>query len=354
MAKIYKEVPSWAIDWVNKIFTFINPITQIDDLWVDNVIYTSFSISWNIVTLADAPTLAIYADYVTIWSDLPVVSDVTYWDIKSKVWSLLGQKPTSTNFSNDIVWDEINNQGLEVWRGRVINLLNPQQTIRAWNLWFQESSFATRIKKGWSVTELVNIWATSIKTETWYLNPTWYVLIGWEIINYTWITATALTGVTGVKVQHNVWDKIIQLYPVPENFETMSKMDLIQNSFGWVYYKEIPLNTWNAKYEILRVWHDVYLKIDWLSNNAEVKISYVKKYTDLSADSDISLFPDNYGINVIAYLVAWVLAYDKGMPQSERLLNRAYGNLRAMYQYYTNETKVIKQTLKPKHYFAKR
>ena len=351
--KIYKEVPSGAINWVNKVFTFLNNVSQIDDLWVDNVIYTSFVVSWNQVTLTDAPTLSIYADYLTAWSEVPVTTDITFWDIKSKVWALLWQKPTSINFSTDIVWDEINTQSLEVWRGRVVNILSPQQIIRAGDLWFQEWKFTTRIKAGWIATELVNVWDTEISTETANLNPTWFVLLWGDIIQYTGITSTQLTWVSGITTEHYVWDKIIQVYPVPANFETMMKMEKVITSSDWIYYSEIPLNTWRVSYQIMRVWSDVYLKIDWLSNNDEIRITYTKKYEDLVDDTDITPFPDKYWINVIAYLVAGNLAYDKGMPTSERLLNRAYGNLRTMYQYYTNETKVIKQKIMPKHYSFK-
>ena len=351
--KIYKENPSGAIDWVNKVFTFLNNIEQIDDLWVDNVIYTSFVVNGNQVTLTDAPTLSIYADYLTAGSEIPVSTDITFWDIKSKVWTLLWQKPTSVNFSNTIVWDEINTQSLEVWRGRVINVLN-QQIIRAWDLWFQNWKFTTRIKAGWIATNVVNIWDTEIWTNTANLYPAWYVLIGWDIINYTAISSTQIEWVSGITTNHYVWDKITQLYPVPANFETMIGIEIVTNQNGWVRYTPVPLNNGVVSYQILRVWSNVYLKIDWLQNNTEVRISYTKKYEDLSEDSQICPFPDKYGINVIAYLVAWVLAYDKGLPMWERLLNRAYSNLRTMYQYYTNETKVIKQKLMPKHYSFRR
>ena len=43
--QIYKEVPQGAIDGVNKVFSFMNEIDYIDDLWVDNVIYTNYSIN---------------------------------------------------------------------------------------------------------------------------------------------------------------------------------------------------------------------------------------------------------------------------------------------------------------------
>ena len=345
----YKEIPSGVIDWVNKVFTFINEIDYIDDLWVDNVIYNNYSINWNIVTLNDAPTLAIYADYNPKWSVIPVATDVTYWDIKSKVWQLLGQKPTSTNFSNEIVWDEINVSSLDIWRGRLTNLLN-QQIIRAWNLWFQEWYFTTRIKSGWIATEVVNIWDWTIKTDTTNFYSPWVAMIWWDIFTYTWKTATELTWVTGITTNHYVWDKITQLYQVPTNFETMILTEYVKTNCNGVYYQEIPLNNGVIRYQIMRMGANVYLKIDWFQNNTEIRIKYTKKYEDMVNDTDICPYPDKYGTNVIAYVVAWALAYDKWMPQAERLLNRGYANLKAMYQYYTNETKVIKQRLQPKHY----
>lgn len=347
---IANEIPSWVIDWVNKSFTFLNEIDYIVTLTVDWVEYTSFSTSWAIVTLTDAPVYSIYADYYAKNSVIPVTTDVTFWDIKSKVWNLLGQKPTSINFSSEIVGDEINAVSLDVWRGRVINLLNPQQIIRAWKLWFQDWKFWTRINAGWICTEKVEIWDTEIKTETANLKGAWYVLIWSDIINYTAKSSDQIEWVTGITTEHLVSDKITQLYEVPTDFETMEWIDAVITWSNTVVYKEIPLNSGNVSYKILRLWDKVLLQINWLSNEQEIRVRYAKKYNDLTLDDEITPFPDKYGINVIAYLVAGGLAYDKWLPTAERLLNRAYSNLRAMYQYFTNETKVTKQRLEPKHY----
>jgi hypothetical protein len=283
-------------------------------------------------------------------SIIPVTTNITFWDIKSKVWDLLWQKPTSTNFSSSIVWNEINAISLEVWRWRVINLLSPQQIIRAWKLWFQDWKLWTRINAGWICSEIVNIWDTEIKTDTTNLKWAWYVLIGSNIINYTAKSSDQIEWVTGITTEHLVSDKITQLYEVPTDFETMEWIDKVITGTSWVLYKEIPLNSWVISYKILRLWDKVLLQINWLSNNDEIRVRYAKKYNDLINDDDICPFPDKYWINVIAYLIAWWLAYDKWLPTAERLLNRAYWNLRSMYQYFTNETKVITQRLQPKHY----
>lgn len=348
--EIIKEIPSWAIDWVNKVFTFINDIDYINDLWFDGAIYTSFSVNGNQITLTDAPTISIFADYFPLNSVIPVTTDVTFWDIKSKIWALLWQKPTSINFSTDIVWEEINRMSLKVWRGRVKNKLN-WQIIRAWNLWFQEWSFTFRTKAWWIVTDIVNLWDTEIWTNTTNLLTSGYILLGGDIINYANKSATELTWVNGIQSQHLVWDKISQLYEVPTTFETMIWMQIVVNSSNWVYYKDVDLNNWRISYQILRTGTKVLLKVDWLENNTQIKIKFTKKYNKMVNDTDICVFPDDYWIDVLAYLVAWNLAYDKWMPTSERLLNTAYWNLQEMYQYFTNETKVIRQKLMPKPYW---
>jgi hypothetical protein len=274
----------------------------------------------------------------------------TFGEIKDKVWDLLWQKSTSTNFSDSIVWNDINTISLEVWRGRVINLLSPWQIIRAWQLWFQDWDFWTRIKSWWICTVLVEVWDTEVSTATDNLNSDWYVLIWSDIIKYTGVSSTQLTWVTWITTEHEVWDKITQLYEVPADFEKMEWIDLVTNWSWRVTYTPIPLNTWFVRYVILRDDTTVLLQIDWLDSDSEVRVRYTKLYVDLVLNADVCPFPDKYWTNVIAYLVAWWLAYDKWLPTSERLLNKAYGNLRSMYQYFTNEIKVVKQRLEPIHY----
>lgn len=82
MAFIPKEVPSGVVDWANTVFNTQFPIVQIDDVFVDWVIYTwSISINWTEVTLWDAPTASIFIDY---YSTSPIIpSDtLTVWEIK--------------------------------------------------------------------------------------------------------------------------------------------------------------------------------------------------------------------------------------------------------------------------------
>lgn len=59
-----KEVPTGTVDGANKTFSVAFEIDQIDDVWVDGVIYTgNITIRDTQIQLADAPTDTIFVDY---------------------------------------------------------------------------------------------------------------------------------------------------------------------------------------------------------------------------------------------------------------------------------------------------
>ena len=74
----------------------------------------------------------------------------------------------------------------------------------------------------------------------------------------------------------------------------------------------------------------------------------------MSLDTDECPFPEDYWINVLAYLVAGSLWYDKWVPNSQNLLNSWYTSLQVMYGDFGAETSKIitsiKPTYKPKRY----
>jgi len=349
MSQIRKEVPTWAIDWVNKTFILLNTPKFIDDIFFDGAIYTTFVLVDKTLTLVDAPTTSLFVDYESTTAEVIVDSTVTYWDIKNKVWNLLWQKSTSTSFSNAIVWDEINYIARLVLKGRIKSLLNPNQIFRAGNLWFVEAKTNVRIQD-WSKlnTELL-VWDIVALCDTTNFLTSWYVEIWGDIISYSGKISTELQWVLWQTVTHLVWEKIWQLYEMPVAIDKPSKVYKIVN---WQTY-EIPLkdeNNQTVYYEVLRTWTKILLKIVWLEQDNLVEVNYQSKYTNMWTDTDINPLPESYWISVLAYLVAWWLAYEKTLPSGERILNRAYANLQNMYQDYTNTTQVIKQSIKPRSY----
>ncbi len=70
---IYNESLQWVVNWVNKVFTSAYPISQVESLRVWSVEYTNFTVTWNQVTLTDAPSSQVYLDYFLDSS--PIIND---------------------------------------------------------------------------------------------------------------------------------------------------------------------------------------------------------------------------------------------------------------------------------------
>jgi len=229
MSFISKEVPTGTIDGVNKIFTLSNTPQYIDDIFFDGAIYTTFSLVWKVITLADAPTIALLVDYESTEDEIVVDSIVTFWDIKNKVWNLLVQKSTSTNFSDTIVWDEINHITRAILKWRIKNLLNPNITFRAGKLWFTEAKANVRILSGSTLTTQLDVWETEALMDTTYVKSSWYVEIWGDIISYTGKTITQLEWVLWQTVSHLVAEKADQLYEMPTAMDKPSKVFVIRD-----------------------------------------------------------------------------------------------------------------------------
>jgi len=348
--EIRKEIPAWSIDWVNKIYTLINDVDYIDDIFIDWAIYTDFSVVWKIITLTDAPTLSIYVDYKTTSSSTVVSSWVTLWQIITEVYRLSWQTSNSTKFSRSVVVDLANSLLEQVWNWKVTNILT-QQIYKAWNLWFQNSFIGYRINWGWTISAEVNIWDAIIEMDTTSLLSAWYVRIWSDIIKYTSKTDTQLNWVSGITVNHLIADKVKQLYVLPTDFEKPDRGYKIIESDS-LQEVEIPYkldNQYWVCYSIIR--SDIQLlEVFWLYTDDQVKLNYVKEYEELVNDSDVCILPKNYWKTIIARLTAWELMYDYSMPSAERILNVWYWKLNNMYWNYTNPTKNSRNAIKPISY----
>lgn len=354
---IPNEIPSGDINGTNTVFTFLNDIDYITTLVYDGAEYTNFVVDpviRNQVTLVDAPISAIYADYYVLQSTVEVSTDCTFWDIKSEVWSLLGQRSTTGNFSDNVISRKINEVSSEVWKWKVVNKLNPRQMYRAGKMYFRDDFTNVRIKWGSTLTVPLNLWETEATMDPSNLYTSWYIELWWDIINYTGVSATQILWVSGQIVDHLVNEKAIQIYEMPLNMDKPWKVELIQK---WDNINKLPIPQFDEQqnqtsyYQIIRTTDNkMLLKIVWPRSDDLVKVSYPRKYVKMNLNTDICPFPDDYGTSVIALLVAGVLWYNKGIPNSQQHLNDGYTALQTMYWDFNDEVLIIKQSISPKAY----
>lgn len=345
--RIFKEELDWIIDWNNKEFKTREKLIEMEDLWVDWAIYTYYTIDWNLITLEHAPTSSIYADYTTVGTTLSVPSDVTLWDIKTEVWRLLWQRPTSINFNKTVLGQKINSIIEQVWNWKIVNVLDPKEVIIASNMSFQEWSRNYKISNNASLAKRLKIGDTEAFLNANNFSYKGYVLIGSEIFEYAKRDYDWLKWIWVGDSEHYEGEKVEELYALPFDFWLISKL----TKLAWDREVEIPFKEGNTSYEILNTknWQNV-LKINNLPADSEIKVYYIKKCPTLIEDTDFCPFPSYYWISVIATLTAWILAYESSLPMAESLLKIAYPNIREMYNYLWEQVRITKQKLRPNTY----
>lgn len=275
---------------------------------------------------------------------------ITYGDIKSRVWGLLGQKSTSTSFSPTIVGDAINNRILDFLRWKITSLLDPNKIYSTGRLWLREWSTYVRTTYNTSLSQEISIGDVTIYCNTTNLSTSWWIEVGGEQISYTGKTGTTLTGCSASQATHASGVTVVQLYTMPANFEKPLAVYYISENGGRI--AEVPFNQGSqyVYYDILKKATANLIRVTWLDPSTLIEIEYSKSYTPMVDDSDVCILPDHYGDTVIGYLVAGELGLDKGIPNAQNHLIRAYANLQNCYQYFNSESWKPITLIKPQSY----
>jgi len=215
-----------------------------------------------------------------------------------------------------------------------------------------EGSYPIRIQGESTLGVQYNVWDATITCDTTDLLSSGYVQIGWEIITYTSKTATELQGVTWATIAHLENEAIVQLYDTPLAMLKPQAVNLIlQNKY--LTEMDVPLDydgNYAVRYEILRIGSKQLMKIVWIQKDRIVEVKYTKVVDNLSADTDLCILPEDYGITVVAYLVAAQLGMEKGMPNSQTHLAFGTSNLQVMFGDFSNIKTITRQKLSPVAY----
>jgi hypothetical protein len=346
---IVKEIPTWAINWVNKVFTLLNTPSQVDDVFVNGLVTTAYTLVWSVITFTTAPIYSVLVDYTT-WT----TTAIDYWqdtfiDIKNEIWDLLWTTSASTIFTSAKIWKKINAKIMEVSRWRITSLINPQTIYKSWKLDFLDEKIGFRIQGWWILTAILNIWDITGYLDTTNIYPAWYLQIGWDVVKYTWVTPTTITWVIWQTVEHLVADTCIQLYQMPTDFE---RVKIVNKVVNW-YNFEIPFDASESLticYTIYKYWDTQLIKIKWLTVDDLINIEYTKRIYDLVNDADLCILPNYYWTKVIAPLVAWEYALQRWIPNYQWVLSSWYTGLQNMYQFYCNPTNDNRTVIKAKAY----
>lgn len=270
-------------------------------------------------------------------------------EIVDKTYYILGEDQSSTVFDKEgTVVPKINTTIDQICRCNVTNILT-QQKIRWGILDFLYEEKTLNIPKAKDTIEDIDSDTKIVKLSDLEWLPTrWHLEINGNIISYNWLDTTnsAVLKVNGINWPH-LWGSLVHFaYLLPETIIKAADFYDVEyeEMLKFVDFREKRID-WERCYTLKPYkWRKVAV---FFNINAPVMISYTKKLEPLVLDDDECGFPDDFGVEIVPYLVAWSLLIDTSESNKGKdLLNQWYSALEDMYSYYATPLKQFRKKIK--------
>lgn len=271
-------------------------------------------------------------------------------EIVDKTYYILWEDQSSTVFDKEgTVVPKINTTVDQICRCNVTNILTGQK-IR-WGildfLYEDKTIYIPKVKQTISDID-INSQYIELDDVDW-LPAKWYLEINGNIISYDWVDSdnNYVQKVNGINGSHKAWSSVHFAYIMPQSiikaadfydvdFEEMLKfIDFREKRRDYFRCYTIKPFKWRK----VAVFYNL--------NNSPIMISYTKKLEPMESDEDECGLPDDYGVKIIPYLVAWALLIDTSEIQKwEKLLMIWYSELEDMYSFYATPVKQFRKKIK--------
>jgi len=275
----------------------------------------------------------------------------TFDDIETRVYYLMSQKTDSSTYdSTNLVKPKINSVVSQICKWNYTSVMDPKKTYVAADLRFLRTKTPVQHYRSISVTADFVVWATEITCTTTNLNATWWsVIYKGNVIHYTGKSATQITWCTNVLIAWTDNDTMRKLESVSvdtskpfkltlwNGFEQeVEYLDSLENKTKWSYYSIVGDDTSS----------DQFLDVVGIEDEYLLRFYSYDKSTDMTAGIDECTLPENYGIDVVAAIVAWELLRGKEQyEQAKALLAMWYTALQDMYSFYVDQIKKNQTTI---------
>jgi hypothetical protein len=212
---IFNETLVGTVDGVNTVFTSAQPIGSIEDLRLGGVDYTDFSFvqGSQTVTLTDAPTVGTGAprmDYFVYEATPAVVGTTqTFGGLVDSTYMVLGHDRASEQFQEDLVKEKLNEAS------RVLNNSRNNPKLKLGSYSFNPTGEIEAT--AYSATE-ISVGTVPAGTPA----DGVVVLRGASPVEYTGLSASAFTGLTGLGFAYEAGDVVNVGYQIPSAAKKVS------------------------------------------------------------------------------------------------------------------------------------
>jgi len=285
---IYWEDLNWVVDWINKVFTTVDTIYKIEEVYVGWAAYKDVTFDWNEVTFEDAPP---------VWSE-PTIDYfketelvipawyVSFINLIDEVYEILGTNSRSPIFPMSIVKRYIN-KGIQ----KVKN-----------EKFFKDKVFSYTFNKARD-TSVIEYWATEILTSAWQYVPTsWAILLWSAMIEYS----SFLDGKfwAQAKFIYDKWDKVSIWYKLPSWIKKTAEVLVWWKPLTYIDNREFSI--WSYWYTIFH-WAnwDRYLFLPYWDEQ-QITVKYITDTTIYENDTDLIDIMYEYS-DVVALYAAYKL-----------------------------------------------
>lgn len=215
---ISNEIPSWAINGVNKVYTLSVVWHSIISLSVDWVEYYDFTFVTNTqtLTLVDAPTLTIRVDYIGAGMSTPSLTLIDTQDLRDIFYGILREEWPSSAYPLILCDLFLNTAQKKIVNGRVIHPYTKEE-VSSGDLHFTNADVYYNNVKPTTLTADAVMWDTTLYADTTDYPSSWYLYLWWEVTAYTSITSTSFLWCT-IAYPFIAWTQVSICYSLPANF----------------------------------------------------------------------------------------------------------------------------------------
>lgn len=330
---IYDEELIGTADLVNKVFYSVFPIGRIEELRIDWVAYTSYTINGRAVTLNDAPSEVVgvpHIDYFRKDVDVNFIDSwVTLASLRSSIYNRIWHTITSLQFPKELA-DEYISEGII----RVSKMRRNKQ--KRWVFTFHKANDASIVS---SDGNTITIDSISKYTPEKGL----CIISNKNAVYYSHKTATTISSLTWLEL-NDIESKPIQFgYKLSLTIDKVSEVFLDWFKLTPADFAEYISSTATDKFCV----YNGYLLLPLTSREGNVvTIVYVGKNTSTYEDTDIIDFDGDY-ISVIKSFVLWNMYKDREddrlreekqnylelLKEYKRELSKQYETTSAVFQY---------------------
>lgn len=281
----------------------------------------------------------------------------TYEEIWTEVYNIIGEETTATVLDlTTLVKPKINIVEEQICNGLMYNPVS-KEFVTAWNLRFLMKTVGKNLVTQRELTADAASWAATIYFDTTGYDSNWYVFLAWQVVTHTWKTATSITTCTGLDVGVTTgtkWAVVRQAYLIPTaSVDTVVVKDISNDvDIKYIDYRDDRKPTKYYSIYPNNETADKSFLVFFGTWEEQIRLIYQEWYTALSADSDESNLPWEWGIHITARIVAWLCMIDTNYDYKRWVvvLDTGIGNLKSLYAKYARINKDFKKKIQTSTY----